>query len=92
MSEYKLGAEYTTGVTPALAWQREKPTQTGRYLYKADLDWTVVTAYAGKGNFNLRQNPNELYWGLVRVADLDDGWWYGPVPGVPLPPGVKVEI
>ena len=80
-------SNYTVNVS-ALAWQRDKPAATGRYLYKADLQWAVFTAYVSKGNFNLRQDPNEFYFNLTRVADLDDGWWYGPIPEAPLPPGV----
>lgn len=73
-----------------IEWQRERPTVIGRYLYKADLEWVVKTAYVSKGNTNLRQDPNALYFYLSNVADLDDGWWYGPVPDVPVPPGVEI--
>lgn len=63
-----------------MEWTIEPPTTEGIYAYQKIHEWVISLAHVKKGDWRLRQNPEQLYAGETLVYDLKAIWLKLPNP------------
>lgn len=60
-------------------WSEKRPIEPGMYIFKSNVRWQYHLKIVRKGNWEMTQNPDELYAGDDLISSLE-GEWFGPIP------------
>jgi len=63
-----------------MEWSKNPQFAPGWWIYKNNREWVLRIAQISKGDWRLSQDPDEWYWGLKNVTQMEPGLWFGPIP------------
>lgn len=63
-----------------IQWGEKLPTVEGWYVYQTIGQWPVKIAKIEKGDWQLSQNPEWLYYGSDKPLEGSSNRWFGPIP------------